>query len=202
VGGDIKLMRELDQHGGRNGLFVVPAADGPVAEHRPAGGAGSATGVLADRGHGAPGDPGQPDHRSLARVVLIGDDRRFRAVAATLLSQRGYTVAVGGTADDVLALALRERADVVVIDATASLTTAARQAARLDWLRPRVGVVLVSAESQQGLAALPLVPKWGSFDDVFAAIDRARPLAAPAAPPTAPASAARAGNDGAARASY
>jgi hypothetical protein len=108
------------------------------------------------------------------RVLVIASDRRFRSVAATLLTQRGYTVAVGGRGEDVIELAIRERADVVVIDASASLTVAAREAARLGSLRPRVEVVAVSDGSGHGLAALPLLPKWSSFDELFEAIDRVR----------------------------
>jgi len=108
------------------------------------------------------------------RVLVIASDRRFRAVAATLLTQRGYAVAVGGRGEDIAELAVRERADVVIIDASASLTVAAREAARLGSLRPRVGVVAVSDGSGHGLAALPVLPKWSSFDEVFRAIDRAR----------------------------
>jgi hypothetical protein len=108
------------------------------------------------------------------RVLVIASDRRFRAVAATLLTQRGYTVAVGGRGEDITELAVAERADVVIIDASASLTVAAREAARLGSLRPRVGVVAVSDGSGNGLAALPVLPKWSSFDEVFEAIDRVR----------------------------
>jgi CheY-like chemotaxis protein len=109
------------------------------------------------------------------RVLVIASDRRFRAVAATLLTQRGYAVSVGGRGEDVAELAVREHADVVIIDASASLTVAAREAARLGSLRPRVEVVAVSDGSGHGLATLPLLPKWSSFDEVFEAIDRVRP---------------------------
>jgi DNA-binding NtrC family response regulator len=111
---------------------------------------------------------------SRSRVLVIASDRRFRTVAATLLTQHGYDVAVGGRGEDITELALRERADVVVIDASASLTVAARQAARLGLLRPRVRVVAVSDGDGAGLAALPVLPKWSSFDEVFEAIERAR----------------------------
>ena len=108
------------------------------------------------------------------RVLVIASDRRFRGVAATLLTQRGYAVAVGGRGEDIAELAVRERADVVIIDASTSLTVAAREAARVGSLRPRVGVVAVSDGSSHGLAALPVLPKWSSFDEVFEAIDRVR----------------------------
>jgi DNA-binding NtrC family response regulator len=118
-------------------------------------------------------DPEPARQLPRARVLLVAHDRRYRAVTATLLSQRGYTVTASGREDDVVELAVRERADVVVIDATSSLTAAARQAARLDSLRPRVGVVAVAANSSTGLTALPVLPKWASFDQLSAAIERA-----------------------------
>lgn len=108
------------------------------------------------------------------RVLLVANDRRFRAVASTLLTQRGYSVAVGDHSQDVTEFAMREGAEVVVIDATASLTSIARDVARLEALRPRVGVVVVSAEPRDGLIALPLISKWNSFDALFAAIAHAR----------------------------
>jgi hypothetical protein len=111
---------------------------------------------------------------SSCRVLVIASDRRFRTLAATLLAQHGYDVAVGGRGEDITQLAVRERADVVVIDATASLTAAAREAARLGSLRPRVGIVAVSDGDGGRLAALPVLPKWTSFDEVFEAIDRSR----------------------------
>lgn len=107
------------------------------------------------------------------RVLLAADDRRFRALAATLLSRRGYEVFVCARGSDVFDLAHREAVDVVVLDASASLTTAARDAARLSALQPPVGIVAVSADSPSGLAALPVVPKWGPFEALLAAIERA-----------------------------
>jgi len=108
------------------------------------------------------------------RVLLVGQDRRFRAVASALLTRRDYSVAVSDGSEDVTELASREGADVVVIDATASLTALARDAARLEALRPRVGVVLVSGERRERIAALPVIAKWSAFDVLFDAIERAR----------------------------
>jgi hypothetical protein len=111
-----------------------------------------------------------------AQVLLVGNDRRFRAVAATLLARRGYAVTVGDD-DDVVAMAVRSRADVVVIDAGTSLTAAARKAARLDALRPRVTVLTVGDETGEGLTALPVLFKWSCFDEVLAVIDRCTEVA-------------------------
>ena len=63
------------------------------------------------------------------RVLVVATDRRFRAVASTLLTQRGCEVSVHPVRDDIRAHAARERIDVVVLDATASLTGAAETAA-------------------------------------------------------------------------
>ncbi len=69
--------------------------------------------------------------------------------------------------------AASERAQVVVIDASSSLTAVARTAARLQTLRPAVGVVAVSDDPREQLSALPLLPKWGSFEALFHAVQRA-----------------------------
>jgi uncharacterized protein len=109
-----------------------------------------------------------------ARVLLVVSDRRFRALASALLTRRGYTVSVGDRRGDVAELAVREAADVVVIDASASLTAVAREVARLRALRPPVGVVAVGSDPQQSLAALPVIPKWNSFDALYTAIEQVR----------------------------
>lgn len=114
-----------------------------------------------------------PEPSPPCRVLLVADDRRFRALASTLLTRRGYFVSACGRGVDVAELAQREAVDVVVIDASASLTAAAREAARLAALTPPVKIVAVSSDAQSGLAALPVVPKWGPCEALFDAIERA-----------------------------
>lgn len=109
------------------------------------------------------------------RVLLAAGDRRFRAMAATLLSRRGYAVSVCARTCDLIEVARREAADVIVLDASASLTAAARDAARLSALEPPVGIVAVSSDGHPGLAALPVVSKWGPAVALFEAIERAYP---------------------------
>jgi CheY-like chemotaxis protein len=113
------------------------------------------------------------------RVLLAAGDRRFRALAATLLSRRGYAVSVCARTCDLVEVARREAADVVVLDASASLTVAARDAARLSALEPPVGIVAVSGDAHPGLAALPVVSKWGPAEALVTAIEREcrRPVA-------------------------
>src|SRR5262249_62415114 len=95
------------------------------------------------------------------KVLLVGTDRRFRSVAATLLARRGCDVAVSERIVGVAELAQREGVDVVVLDAGALPTAATLAAAELDMLDPPVGVVLVSEEQKTGVAPTPILEKWG-----------------------------------------
>src|SRR5438105_9793954 len=112
--------------------------------------------------------------RHCSRVLLVASDRRFRAVACALLSQRGCAVTTHDELTGVAELATRARADVVVIDASPSLTATAQAAASLDRLRRPVGVVAVADDPEQRLSTLPVRPKWGAFDALYLAIEQAR----------------------------
>lgn len=107
------------------------------------------------------------------RVLVVGTDRRFRCVAAALLSRRGCTVTLADRASDVAHLAVREDAAVVLLDAGLALTEAARAAAQIDALDRPVGVVLVGEEPDQSLATMPVLRKWGSFDQLYKAVQNA-----------------------------
>ena len=109
------------------------------------------------------------------RVLLLATDRRFGNVAATLLTRRGYVVTRGERTADVATLAARDGAEVVVLEAGPSLTVAARDAAQIEMLHPRVGVVVVGEEPDRALSAMPVLAKWGAFDELHDAIERARP---------------------------
>ena len=113
-----------------------------------------------------PGDP--------AKVLLVGTDRRFRSVAATLLARRGCDVSVSERIVGVAELARREGVDVVVLDAGSLPTAATLAAAELDALEPPVGVVLVSDEDKRGVSLTPVLEKWGEFDALYGAISQAR----------------------------
>jgi uncharacterized protein len=109
-----------------------------------------------------------------ARVLLVAGDRRFRSVASMLLSRRGYRVVLRERDDDIAETAMREHAEVVVIDATQSLTQAARETARLQAACPSIAVVAVSDTPDPTLTSLPVLLKWGKFGELFDAIERAR----------------------------
>jgi DNA-binding response OmpR family regulator len=115
------------------------------------------------------------------RLLLVASDRRFRAVASTLMTQRGHAVTVGDCRANVAELAVRDRADVVALDASWSPTEAAHEAARLGALHPPVALVAVSSEPQDELAAMPVISKWASSDELLLAIEQAQPRVGPRA---------------------
>jgi uncharacterized membrane protein (UPF0127 family)/CheY-like chemotaxis protein len=106
------------------------------------------------------------------RVLLVGADRRFRAVAAALLTRRGHVVSVSDGAANVADLARREASDVVVLDGGPSLAFARRQAAQLKAADPPTGVVIVGEDQPEG-ATSGVVEKWGPFERLADAIERA-----------------------------
>jgi uncharacterized protein len=116
---------------------------------------------------------GVDDSERPLRLLVIAHDRRFRTVASALLARRGCVVATSPNANRVAELIAREQPDVVVIDAGALLTAAARTVATVAALQPPVGVVLVDDEAETGLEHMPVLAKWGPFEAFFAAIEQA-----------------------------
>ena len=133
---------------------------------------GDALGVVTVDDSPAVPETGADDR---TRVLLVGNDRRFRSVTAALLTRRGCAVTFGERLVNVAQLATRECAEVVVIDAGSSLPVATREAAQIQTLVPPVGVVLVGDERQEGLTTMPVLEKCGSFEGLYSAIEHARP---------------------------
>jgi uncharacterized protein len=107
-------------------------------------------------------------------VLLLADDWRFRSAVSMLLTRRGYRVLVRDPGQDIVDPVGRGEVEVVVIDATSSLTKAARESAKLQELCPWVTVVVVSDDPRHTLESLPVVPKWGGFVSLCEAIEDAR----------------------------
>jgi hypothetical protein len=154
-------------------LTVAPSVEQPDDGEDAAEGAVAAALARSDR------DTGH------TKVLLVGTDRRFRSVAATLLARRGCEVSVSERIAGVAELAQREAVDVVVLDAGGLPTAATLAAAELDTLEPPVGVVLVSEAQKPGIAATQILEKWGEFDALFGAIQHASQSGA-AEPPHGP----------------
>jgi hypothetical protein len=117
--------------------------------------------------------PGTPCNGAL-RVLLIGADRRFRDVVALLLERRGCSVRTTASIGALVDQIERERPDVAVIDVSGSPAWATRAAVTVAALEPALGIVMVD-ECEPGAtsAAGPRLSKWGSFQRLFDAVERA-----------------------------
>lgn len=108
------------------------------------------------------------------RVLLVGADVRFLRVAAALLSFEGYSVQSCDRPRELLEFVYRLRTDVAVIDASRSVGQAARAAASLRALPEPVAAVLVVDQDRSSPAAgVPLISKWGQFDELSGRIGEA-----------------------------
>jgi CheY-like chemotaxis protein len=108
------------------------------------------------------------------RVLLVGSDLRFLRVAAALLTFEGYSVQSCDRPRELLELVYRHGTDVAVIDASRSVGEAARAAASLRSLpTPVAAVLVVDQERSSPVAGVPLISKWGQFDELSARIGEA-----------------------------
>jgi uncharacterized membrane protein (UPF0127 family) len=105
------------------------------------------------------------------RVLVLAPDRQFRTVVSLLLARRNCSVTTSANAARLGELVVRERADVAVIDASESPSTAA--VAAVQTLSQPVGLVLVAEEPGELPHDPPALPKWGPFEDLLAAIEAA-----------------------------
>ncbi len=110
------------------------------------------------------------------RVLVIGTDARYRERAQTVIGALGsvsFAVAAPCDPDDVAVLAKRERADVVVLDATECEAAVAVVVATLAANAPRLGVVVVCEHLTNAARELAALPKWGWRSELSAAVQHA-----------------------------
>ncbi len=161
--------------GARRGRSVIELAAGEST--RRAVSVGDRLGVLeiGDRSI-APGAREAAGGTSEAtRVLIVASDRRFRAVTAALLTRRGCAVTVSERVGDVARLVEQQAADVVLFDAGALQDSVARRVAQMEMMAPRIGIVIVAEGPHEAFSATRTLPKWGSFEELYGAIERARP---------------------------
>jgi uncharacterized protein len=107
------------------------------------------------------------------RVLLAAADRRFLNVASFLLVRDGFEVEPTRDPSALWDAVVRQRPNVVVLDATGATARAAQSVAELAVRHPDVGVVLVSETPAGEPSTLRTVPKWGTFDGLRDEIERA-----------------------------
>jgi uncharacterized membrane protein (UPF0127 family) len=104
------------------------------------------------------------------RILVSTRDRHFRRVAEFLLTRQGMRAEFERDTDAAVELAERTRPDVVLLDGSQSLASVARGLNRLSILDPSIRVVVVGDEVFETPKTLSVLPKWGSFAEILAAI--------------------------------
>jgi uncharacterized protein len=110
------------------------------------------------------------------RVLVASPDRHFHTVMSLLLGRHNCAVTVTANMGRVGELVDRERIEVVVIDTAHPL--AAATVATVEELGRPIGVVLIAdeagaEEASSWSAGRPVLAKWGPFEELVAAIERA-----------------------------
>jgi CheY-like chemotaxis protein len=97
-----------------------------------------------------------------ARVALTGRDKRFIKVASFLLARRGFEVSHAETDSDLMELLDKHAIDVVVLDASVSLSASLRTAAALSAVYPNLRLILATEhrDAGDGVSTYTRVDKW------------------------------------------
>jgi CheY-like chemotaxis protein len=96
-----------------------------------------------------------------ARVAITGRDKRFIKVASFLLARRGFEVSHASSDTQLMELADRGAIDVVVLDASVSLSASLRTAAALSAVYPNLHIILATERRGSELhSTYREVDKW------------------------------------------
>jgi uncharacterized membrane protein (UPF0127 family)/CheY-like chemotaxis protein len=108
------------------------------------------------------------------RVLIATRDDDFTRLAHFLLSRNGFTVETTKKMSQAVDIVGRLWMDVVVLDASDSLSEAARTVAAIEALHPQVSVLLVSDDERpKPNAALQVADKWEAMETLTEDIRRA-----------------------------
>jgi uncharacterized protein len=99
------------------------------------------------------------------RVLLATRDEDFLRLAQFLLTRNGFAVESTRKVVNAVDLIGRERLDIVVLDASESMSETARTVAAIEALHPRVGVLLVSDDERpKPTSGLQIAEKWEAME--------------------------------------
>ena len=99
------------------------------------------------------------------RVLLASRDEEFLRLAQFLLTRNGFAVESTKKIVNAVELIGRERLDVVVLDASDSMSETARTTAAIEALHPQVGVLLVcDDERPRPATGLAMMEKWEALE--------------------------------------
>ena len=117
--------------------------------------------------HGVEPNGGGPATERPIRVLLGSRDDRFLRLARFLLTRSDFVVESTKTLPSAVEYVERHGTDVVVLDASDSLSEAARMVAAIEALNPEVRVLLVSdADRPRPTAGLHVMEKWQALESL------------------------------------
>lgn len=106
------------------------------------------------------------------RVLVAVRDARFNRAAGFLLARRGFEVETLRRPSAILEAVSRASVDIVIVDASDSVSETARAVAVLDALHPHVTVVVVGDEpAEADGGTLKILPKWTSLENLVANLE-------------------------------
>jgi DNA-binding response OmpR family regulator len=106
------------------------------------------------------------------RVLVVARDSRFNRVAGFLLARRGFEVETLQRPSAILDMVARAAIDVVILDASDSVSETARAVATLDALHPHITAIVV-ADEPAGLDGgnFRILSKWTSLETLVANLE-------------------------------
>jgi uncharacterized protein len=167
VGDRLELRDHREQESGGGGLALGGPSAGAVRSLDEASAAGNPPALEGD------------GRLLLARlrplsVLIITPDRRFATVMSVLLARRNCSVTTTANVGRASQLVARQGASVVIVDADARQAGAA--IAAVEALVPPIGLLLVADDAAGEPMGRQTFSKWGPFDELMPAIERAAEL--------------------------
>ena len=108
------------------------------------------------------------------RVLLVGRDRRFARVTRLLLERSGCEVDSIESSLNLPDVVRERRINVVLVDASGAITATARSIAALEAQDGHTGIIVVAEHPKSPtLETLPLLPKWGDYENLLAHVEAA-----------------------------
>jgi DNA-binding NtrC family response regulator len=102
------------------------------------------------------------------RVLVAARDARFGRVAGFLLARRGFDVEILQRPSKMLDAVSRTGVDVVIVDASDSISETARAVGALEALHPHLTVVVVADDpAAADGGTFRVLPKWTSLETLI-----------------------------------
>lgn len=106
------------------------------------------------------------------RVLVAARDARFNRVAGFLLARRGFDVETLQRPSAILDMVARTGVDIVILDASDSVSETARAVAALDALHPHITAIVVADEpAEADGGTFRILSKWTSLETLVANLE-------------------------------